>query len=758
MKNLFKSTIIAFLLLTIAMPALADDAELEIVMDEYEVTLGDTVGLEVVYKDTSGVEHDTTAEWSAEPAGLATIVGDSQLIADSVGKGLLIAQLGAFADTVDLKIKDPDDDQDGSSREQGILEIINGDVELVVGDSVQFFVVYKDTSGEEKDTTANWIVTPGNLGRFGGDGWFYAQRNGKGKIRAQLGRLRDEVEINIEKIDNNDPEDGLPRVEILTEKVNIKTGESVQLEAVYLNEVGDTVDVDLKWQVTPGFIGQVDPSGMFVSKYAGKGKITARYRQYSDHIEVEVEGEWNRGKGDKTGPYVDIITDRVELSPGDSVQLYAVFVDSSGTEIDTGLNWRVEPADLGVFSDSLNGLFFSDSTEGNGFIYAEYDGYEDRVKIKISSAPKGVCCKSPVVIIPDDTTVTLGTPVSYSVQVRVDSVLTDTTAVWSLHGNKIGTITEDGIVSTLMPGMAVIKATVGDSLVGTTTLTVIDPVEDGDSVNAVEISRVLPDGHILSPVCVNEGETFKIGGLPFPLNLFNGGCLHFPNGSLSDDITIHMMLPTLAAEDTTDSTGVVFSDSSVNAVQFVVMVKDSIVEPFYFDKPLNIILPYKPDLLNELGIKPDELGLYFFTERGDYTDAGIQDIVVDTVGNRIYAQVLHFSTLVVREQQMVTGADDMMFRGLPELFKLEQNYPNPFNPTTQIRFTLKQGADVSIKVYDVLGRQVRTLVDRRFQTGQHFTEWDGKNQTGKLTASGVYFYVLFIDGQRVAARRMLFLK
>ncbi|MDZ7722827.1 MAG: hypothetical protein U5R06_08435 [candidate division KSB1 bacterium] len=87
-------------------------------------------------------------------------------------------------------------------------------------------------------------------------------------------------------------------------------------------------------------------------------------------------------------------------------------------------------------------------------------------------------------------------------------------------------------------------------------------------MNTVKISRVLPDGHVLSPVMVKEGDTYQIGGLPYPLSLFNGGRLHFPYGSLKNDITLHMLLPTLATEDS--SAGVVFSDSSVNAVQFVV--------------------------------------------------------------------------------------------------------------------------------------------------------------------------------------------
>ncbi|MDZ7722826.1 MAG: hypothetical protein U5R06_08430 [candidate division KSB1 bacterium] len=209
------------------------------------------------------------------------------------------------------------------------------------------------------------------------------------------------------------------------------------------------MDVDLKWRVAPGFVGSIDQTGLFTAKYPGEGKIVARYRNLTDAAEVEVEGEWSRGKSDENedNPHVEIVTDRVELSPGDSVQLYAVFVDSSGTETDSGLTWRPILLNWACSADSASGLFYA-NVEGNGFIYAEYQGFRDRVKVKIKDDEPGIRNdkrKSPVVITPDDTTVTVGAQVSYSVQLRVDSLLQDTSAVWgNSTGNKVGTIDSNG--------------------------------------------------------------------------------------------------------------------------------------------------------------------------------------------------------------------------------------------------------------------------------------------------------------------------
>jgi hypothetical protein len=78
---------------------------------------------------------------------------------------------------------------------------------------------------------------------------------------------------------------------------------------------------------------------------------------------------------------------------------------------------------------------------------------------------------------------------------------------------------------------------------------------------------------------------------------------------------------------------------------------------------------------------------------------------------------------------------------LPHLFDLLQNYPNPFNPTTTIRYELPFASHVSLIVFDVLGRQVRTLVNTFEQAGRHEATFNAQN-----VSSGTYFYRLEAGG------------
>jgi len=90
---------------------------------------------------------------------------------------------------------------------------------------------------------------------------------------------------------------------------------------------------------------------------------------------------------------------------------------------------------------------------------------------------------------------------------------------------------------------------------------------------------------------------------------------------------------------------------------------------------------------------------------------------------------------------------------LPNEFAWSQNYPNPFNPSTTIAFSLPRASRVTLKVFDVYGREFVTLVDKKFSAGRYDVHWDATGQ-----ASGIYFYRLQAEGNFAQTKKLLLVK
>ncbi len=93
----------------------------------------------------------------------------------------------------------------------------------------------------------------------------------------------------------------------------------------------------------------------------------------------------------------------------------------------------------------------------------------------------------------------------------------------------------------------------------------------------------------------------------------------------------------------------------------------------------------------------------------------------------------------------------------PKQFELSQNYPNPFNPSTAVRYSVPSDGKVTLKVYNVLGQEVATLVNGHQKAGHYTVNWNGKDMNGRAAGSGIYLYRIQA-GQRTAVRKMMLLK
>lgn len=123
-----------------------------------------------------------------------------------------------------------------------------------------------------------------------------------------------------------------------------------------------------------------------------------------------------------------------------------------------------------------------------------------------------------------------------------------------------------------------------------------------------------------------------------------------------------------------------------------------------------------------------------------------------------------FVGTVMRNDFQVIGGflADTMFGGtlvsvndgkeLPKIFSLHQNYPNPFNPSTRIQFTVPKESHVTLKIYDILGMEVETLVDGIVQPGYHEALY-----VGTRLSSGVYFYRL-VAADYTSTKKLVLMK
>ena len=94
---------------------------------------------------------------------------------------------------------------------------------------------------------------------------------------------------------------------------------------------------------------------------------------------------------------------------------------------------------------------------------------------------------------------------------------------------------------------------------------------------------------------------------------------------------------------------------------------------------------------------------------------------------------------------------------MPERFTLYQNYPNPFNPITNLRYDLPEQTQVTLTVFDLMGRQIIKLVNTTQDVGNKSVRWNATNSFGKSVSAGVYLFQIRA-GEFVQTKKMLVLK
>jgi len=141
--------------------------------------------------------------------------------------------------------------------------------------------------------------------------------------------------------------------------------------------------------------------------------------------------------------------------------------------------------------------------------------------------------------------------------------------------------------------------------------------------------------------------------------------------------------------------------------------------------------------------------------RFGFTGNSIPNGSVVTTQYSLNGQGLKDGPSLTFSNNIVTAVENIL--EIPKQFELMQNYPNPFNPTTMIRFAMPKNAFVTLKIYDMLGREVKTLISGERNAGSYSIEWNGSNNYGSRVASGAYIYRI-IAGDFSSVKKMILLK
>lgn len=141
--------------------------------------------------------------------------------------------------------------------------------------------------------------------------------------------------------------------------------------------------------------------------------------------------------------------------------------------------------------------------------------------------------------------------------------------------------------------------------------------------------------------------------------------------------------------------------------------------------------------------------------RAVFTGFGLEGIN-NTAGSRdeLLRRILVWFGVTVTGIEVEPGTNT----NIPQAFELKQNYPNPFNPETTIEFAVPQNTRVEITIFNLLGQQVRELVDDVYSPGIHQSVWDGRNDMREAASSGAYFYRMSTRTGFQSVKKLLLLK
>jgi glycosidase len=205
------------------------------------------------------------------------------------------------------------------------------------------------------------------------------------------------------------------------------------------------------------------------------------------------------------------------------------------------------------------------------------------------------------------------------------------------------------------------------------------------------------------------------------------------------------------------------TDNSVYTFSRPFLNENAVVAVNLANAARNVTLPLNSTTVEFIGgVKPnmnlsvsDLLAGTTNTLVADAGGAAQLNVALPAYGAAIYMVATEPKSISVPD--IPTGVAKFDNTTLPQSFALHQNYPNPFNPATTIRFELPRTSEIKLRVFNLLGAEVLTLLNERLPAGTHAFNWDGKNASQQQVGSGIYLLRLE-TGNEVAMRKMVLVR
>ena len=170
--------------------------------------------------------------------------------------------------------------------------------------------------------------------------------------------------------------------------------------------------------------------------------------------------------------------------------------------------------------------------------------------------------------------------------------------------------------------------------------------------------------------------------------------------------------------------------------------------------PVGSLIIHNPSKENDLTLVQNDQPTGVFTmlvKKGNE-----QSLVLPVTAQGRGADIRVSFRAVGRDGQIISqGTEIAHVQGIPQEYTLHQNYPNPFNPTTTILYDVPQDSKVTLFIYDLLGRQVRTLVNQDISAGFHDAIWDATDDMGRPVSGGLYIYRINAGGYSKTMKMVL---